>query len=111
MIHPEDIREDTGNTVLVPCLAISEVLPSITWIRNSDQATLVNATTSRVNTYNKKILFGGYTFWRSVLEVCNIREMDDSGYTCIADNGFASSSATFRLSLTGALFFFLQWKL
>ncbi len=104
VFDPEDIQEDSGNTVLIPCVAYSAVRPSITWVRDCDQTTLDNSTSSRVTVYEERVTVRGYTFTKSVLELCSIGSMDVSTYTCTADTGFARNNATFLLTLKGRLF-------
>ncbi len=101
VFDPEDIQGVTGDTMLIPCVAYSDVRPSITWVRDCDQTVLDNSTSSRVTVYEEWVTVRGYTFTKSVLELCSIDSMDVSNYTCTADTGFASNNVTFQLTLNG----------
>ncbi len=99
VIAPESTSIDFGVTVLITCVAYGEAPTYITWVRDSDQTTLDNSTSSRVTIYEELITEGGLTFAQSILEVCSVEEMDASNYTCVTANDFGNDTATFELTV------------
>ncbi len=90
---------DAGLTVLITCVAYGEPSTYISWVRDSDQTTLDNSTSSRVTVYEVLVTEGGLTFTQSILEICSVDETDESNYTCVAENSFGNDTATFKLGV------------
>ncbi len=99
VVAPEPLIVDEGFTVLITCVAYGELPTYISWVRESDQTTLDNSTSSRVTVYEELVTEGGLTFTQSILEICSVDETDESNYTCVAVNSFGNDSSLFQFDV------------
>ena len=91
MILTEDTVALAGNTLLLSCVGYGLPSPELTW--SKDGAPLMNG--SRTNIYVTEIEVDGVPFVQSLLEICNLDAVNDTGtYNCTAtnDNGTDTQS-------------------
>ena len=80
------------------CIAYGVPLPTFSWTRNSYP--LVNDSSTVI--YENKTTKEGIVFVKSVLEICNLQVVEDSGtYSCRAESVITSASANFELAVQG----------
>ncbi len=99
IVAPRSLTVDAGVTVLMTCVAYGGLPAYISWIQESNQTTLDNSSNSWVTVYEELVTEGELTFTQSILEICSVEEMDESNYTCVAENSFGNDTATFELSV------------
>ena len=80
------------------CIAYGVPLPKFLWTRNSHS--LFNDSSTVI--YENKTTKEGIVFVKSVLEICNLRVVEDSGvYSCRAESVNSSTNANFELAVQG----------
>ncbi len=89
VIGPKDVTVEAGSTVLITCVAYSDDTPSITWVRDYDQAILDSSTSSQVTVYEQLVTEGELTFVQAILEVCSV---EDGGSLISSSERFAFES-------------------
>ena len=69
--------------------------PSVTW--SKDGAVLVN--NSQVTIFEDQVTRGGFTFAKSVLQLCVTQDVNSGQYSCNIEGIQMNDSATFELSV------------
>lgn len=83
VILTEDTVAQAGNTLLLTCVGYGVPNPELTW--SKDGVALMNG--SRTNIYVTVIEQEGVMFVQSLLEICSLDAVDDTGtYSCTASN-------------------------
>ena len=90
VISPENTSTVAGSTIVLACVGYGS--PSVTW--SKDGAVLVN--NSQVKIFEDQATRRGFTFAKSVLQLCDTQDVNSGQYSCIQMN----DSATFELSVT-----------
>ena len=89
------------------CIAYGVPLPTFLWTRN--RHSLFNDSSTVI--YENKTTKEGIVFVKSVLEICNLRVVEDSGvYSCRAESVSSRAESVFELAVQGkflSLFCFL----
>ena len=97
VISPGNITTVAGSTAVLACVGYGG--PSVTW--SKDGVMLGN--NSRVTIYDSQVTEGGFTFAKSILEICGAQDTDSGQYSCsiesVGDTQM-NDSATFELSVT-----------
>ena len=98
LVSPPNATAFHGTTILFSCIAYGVPLPTFLWTRN--RHSLFNDSSTVI--YENKTTKEGIVFVKSVLEICNLRVVEDSGvYSCIAESVNSSASANFELAVQG----------
>ena len=98
LVSPLSTTAFHGTTVMFACIAYGVPLPTFSWTRNSYP--LVNDSSTVI--YENKTTKEGIVFVKSVLEICSLRVVEDSGtYSCRAESVITSASANFELAVQG----------
>ena len=96
VISPGNITV-AGSTAVLACVGYGG--PSVTWSKNG----VVLGNNSRVTIYDSQVTEGGFTFAKSILEICGAQDTDSGQYSCsiesVGDTQM-NDSATFELSVT-----------
>ena len=101
VISPENTSTVAGSTTVLACVGYGS--PSVTW--SKDGAVLVN--NSQIIIFDDQVTSRGFTFTKSVLQLCDTQGMDSGQYSCSIESVDGTQSATFELSVTpnvGTLF-------
>ena len=101
VISPENTSTVAGSTTVLACVGYGS--PSVTW--SKDGAVLVN--NSQIIILEDQVTSRGFTFTKSVLQLCDTQGMDSGQYSCSIESVDGTQSATFELSVTpnvGTLF-------
>lgn len=99
VIHPPPETEGVATrTVTFSCVAFGVPRPSFNWTRNGDSLTSVPG---NILISEGLVVQNNTVFTRSVLEMCDVDELDAGEYSCIAGNGFGMDNATFQLLVFG----------
>ena len=97
VISPGNITTVAGSTAVLACVGYGG--PSVTWSKNG----VVLGNNSRVTIYDSQVTEGGFTFAKSILEICGAQDTDSGQYSCsiesVGDTQM-NDSATFELSVT-----------
>ena len=104
VISPENTSTVAGSTTVLACVGYGS--PSVTW--SKDGAVLVN--NSQVTIFEDQVTRGGFTFAKSVLQLCDTQDVDSGQYSCSIEGIQMNDSATFELTVTpfvGALWVFI----
>ena len=102
VLAPDNTTVGSGNTLMFTCLGYGIPSPSITWTKDGILLTN-NSNSDRITTYEANITEGGVTLMRSFLKICNVGPSDEGQYSCVASNGFNSTS-NFEMNISGWLF-------
>ena len=94
VISPENTSTVAGSTTVLACVGYGS--PSVTW--SKDGAVLVN--NSQVTIFEDQVTRGGFTFTKSVLQLCDTQDVNSGQYSCSIEGIQVSDSATFELSVT-----------
>ena len=100
VVHPPgETTVDTDNTVEAVCVAYGNPVPWIIW--NKAGCTNISCSDSAM-VYNEIVTYGDVSFRKSILQLCNVQQIDSSWYSCTAFNGIegdglASSNWTWQL--------------
>ena len=98
LVSPPNATAFHGTTILFSCIAYGVPLPTFLWTRN--RHSLFNDSSTVI--YENKTTKEGIVFVKSVLEICNLRVVEDSGvYSCRAESVNSSASANFELAVQG----------
>ena len=93
VISPENTSTVAGSTTILACVGYGS--PSVTW--SKDGAVLVN--NSQVTIFEDQVTRGGFTFTKSVLQLCDTQDVNSGQYSCSIE-GIQMNSANFKLSVT-----------
>ena len=93
VISPENTSTVAGSTTVLACVGYGS--PSVTW--SKDGAVLVN--NSQVTIFEDQVTRGGFTFTKSVLQLCDTQEVNSGQYSCSIEDIQMNDSATFELSV------------
>ncbi len=96
LVGPEDINDETGTAVNTTCVAYSEHLPSISWIREPSE--VISGNGDRIAIHEQLVTRDNLTYVQSTLEIHSLEDEDTGIYACLASNGIASMSSTFRIT-------------
>ena len=97
VISPENTSTVVGSTTVLACVGYGS--PSVTW--SKDGAVLMN--NSHVTIFEDQVTGGGFTFTKSVLQLCDPQDVDSGQYSCSIESVGGTQmndSATFELSVT-----------
>ena len=94
VISPENTSTVAGSTIVLACVGYGS--PSVTW--SKDGAVLVN--NSQVTIFEDQVIRGGFTFTKSVLQLCDTQDVNSGQYSCSIEGIQMNDSATFELSIT-----------
>ena len=97
VISPENTSTVAGSTTVLACVGYGS--PSVTW--SKDGAVLVN--NSQIIILEDQVTSRGFTFAKSVLQLCDPQDVDSGQYSCSiqsVDGIQMNDSATFELSVT-----------
>ena len=98
LVSPPNATAFHGTTILFSCIAYGVPLPTFLWTRNGHS--LFNDSSTVI--YENRTTKEGIVFVKSVLEICNLRVVEDSGvYSCRAESVSSSASANFELAVQG----------
>lgn len=98
LVSPLSTTAFHGTTVMFACIAYGVPLPTFSWTR--DSYPLVNDSSTVI--YENKTTKEGIVFVKSVLEICNLQVVEDSGtYSCRAESVITSASTNFELAVQG----------
>ena len=88
---------DIGGTVFLSC--VGRVFPNmdITWRLNGRTV----GSSSLVTIYEEEVVRGVRVYKHSYLQLCGVRQTNAGDYTCVVSNGFATTTATTRLTVRG----------
>ena len=104
LVSPLSTTAFHGTTVMFACIAYGVPLPTFSWTR--DSYPLVNDSSTVI--YENKTTKEGIVFVKSVLEICNLQVVEDSGtYSCRAESVITSASTNFELAVQGNFSFSL----
>jgi len=70
-------------------------MPSVTW--SKDGVVLVNST--RITIFENQVTESGFTFVKSMLEICTTQVADSGQYSCSIGNEVSNTSAGFEVSV------------
>ena len=76
VISPENTSTVAGSTTVLACVGYGS--PSVTW--SKDGAVLVN--NSQVTIFEDLVTRGGFTFTKSVLQLCDTQDVNSGQYSC-----------------------------
>ena len=97
VISPGNITTAAGSTAVLACVGYGG--PSVTWSKDG----VMLANNSRITIYDSQVTEGGFTFAKSILEICGAQDTDSGQYSCSIESEGGSQmndSATFELSVT-----------
>ena len=104
LVSPLSTTAFHGTTVMFACIAYGVPVPTFSWTR--DSYPLVNDSSTVI--YENKTTKEGIVFVKSVLEICNLQVVEDSGtYSCRAESVITSASTNFELAVQGNFSFSL----
>ena len=86
---------DSGDTITVGCVAYGDPPPYLSW--RKDGVELANG--SRIQIYEERVTESGFTFVKSILEICSTSVADIGQYSCSANNTLGFESADFELQV------------
>jgi len=82
--------------VVLACVGYgSPQMPSVTW--SKDGVVLVNST--RITIFENQVTESGFTFVKSILEICATQDADSGQYRCSANNTISFETADFALQV------------
>ena len=97
VISPGNITTAAGSTAVLACVGYGG--PSVTWSKDG----VMLANNSRITIYDSQVTEGGFTFAKSILEICGAQDTNSGQYSCSIESEGGSQmndSATFELSVT-----------
>ena len=94
VISPENTSTIAGSTTVLACVGYGS--PSVTW--SKDGAVLVN--NSQIIILEDQVTSRGFTFAKSVLQLCDPQDVDSGQYSCSIQSVDGIQSARFELSVT-----------
>ena len=97
VISPGSITTAAGSTAVLACVGYGG--PTVTWSKDG----VMLANNSRITIYDSQVTEGGFTFAKSILEICGAQDTDSGQYSCSIESESGSQlndSATFELSVT-----------
>ena len=94
VISTENTSTVAGSTTVLVCVGYGS--PSVTWSKNG--AVLVN--NSHVTIFDDQVTSRGFTFAKSVLQLCDPQDVDSGQYSCSIQSVDGIQSARFELSVT-----------
>ena len=96
VISPNNLTADSGSTVVLACVGYgSPQVSSVTW--SKDGVVLVNST--RITIFENQVTESGFTFVKSILEICATQDADSGQYRCSANNTISFETADFELQV------------
>ena len=96
VVSPNNLTADAGSTVVLACVGYgSPQVPSVTW--SKDGVVLVNSTW--VTIFESQVTESGFTFVKSILELCGTQDADGGQYSCTIGSEASNTSAGFELSV------------
>ena len=96
VISPGNITTAAGSTAVLACVGYGG--PSVTWSKDG----VMLANNSRITIYDSQVTEGGFTFAKSILEICGAQDTDSGQYSCSIESEGGTQmndSATFELSV------------
>jgi hypothetical protein len=96
VIISNDTSLGSGETASLACVGFGEPDVEIIWSFNG--APMFN--TSLITIHEKDSVQGERFFRQSFLQICRLTESDAGEYTCIINDGFFTTNATTKLTVT-----------
>ena len=97
VISPGNITTAAGSTAVLACVGYGG--PTVTWSKDG----VMLANNSRITIYDSQVTEEGFTFAKSILEICGAQDMDSGQYSCSIESVGGTQmndSASFELSVT-----------